>query len=241
MRRNKFFRFCNLKKIIPNLRSTSEFLKEKIGEIKIIIEHPIEILENEIDFLQILTKIFGKIGDTLSECKYIFEGTKEFGSTSICELIKDKKILIGAKNLKIDLTNEDWYAFENNQGTSEEQAFIEFFKNHADEFKEKYNKIWLVRNERQIKIYSFKEGRSFEPDFLLFLQNKTDGKTEQFQVFIEPKGLYLTEHDEWKNEFLKQIESESKIFLNDQNYKILGLPFYNSENSEEFYRCFENL
>lgn len=45
-----------------------------------------------------------------------------------------------------------------------------------------------------MKIYNFCDGAAFEPDYLLFL---LDGKNRgyAYQIFIEPKGAHLAEHD----------------------------------------------
>ena len=72
-------------------------------------------------------------------------------------------------------------------------------------YEKMYNRIYLIRNEREFHIYSFEDGERFEPDYVLFLQrDKTDG-FEQLQIFIEPKGTQLLEKDAWKKKFLLQL------------------------------------
>jgi len=94
-----------------------------------------------------------------------------------------------------------------------------------------------LRNERQLKIYNFKDGQAFEPDYLLFLLNEKGNKLN-YQLFIEPKGTHLIEHDEWKQEFLQEIKEKykDKIFTYNKSkkYRILGLPFYNRDKENEF-------
>ena len=62
-----------------------------------------------------------------------------------------------------------------------------------------------------------------------------------YQIFIEPKGKYLKEHDKWKQDFLKEIkekfqdktlefETQSKT----QRYRLVGVPFYNNEDENRF-------
>ena len=54
--------------------------------------------------------------------------------------------------------------------------------------------------------------------------------TDQYQIFIEPKGSHLIEKDSWKEEFLLQIEESGrpvKTLIDDNNYKIVGFPFFN--------------
>jgi type III restriction enzyme len=40
---------------------------------------------------------------------------------------------------KLDLSKEDWFVFEDNYGTSEEKAFIAYFKQYVDKLKTKYH------------------------------------------------------------------------------------------------------
>ena len=98
--------------------------------------------------------------------------------------------------------------------------------------KEKDLEYYVVRNERipELAIYSFETGERFEPDFLLFIkEKKIDGIT--YQVYVESKGSHLLEQDSWKEEFSLEIEENSMTTgLFSQNYKIIGLPFFNKEN-----------
>ena len=43
------------------------------------------------------------------------------------------------------------------------------------ESEEIYEEIYLLRNERHFALYNFSDGRAFEPDFVLFLDSKTEG------------------------------------------------------------------
>ena len=133
---------------------------------------------------------------------------------------------------KIDLSKEDWFAFEDNFGTSEEKAFVAYFKGFVPVLKQKYDKVFLVRNERQLHIYSFDGGERFEPDYLLFLHKNNSDGYEQLQVFIEPKGTHLVENDKWKEDFLLDIENKAiatKIFVDDNKYRIWGFHFFNTD------------
>ena len=104
---------------------------------------------------------------------------------------------------------------------------------------QKFKNIYLIRNEREIKIID-KLGRAFEPDFILFCKQKKD-KELTYQVFIEPKGAHLVAHDKWKEDFLKQIrEEERTIEIYTDNYLITGVPFYNNENENDFKKTLED-
>ena len=165
------------------------------------------------------------------------------------DILKDKKIYIekidsnGGKGAsqnscpndeyRLDLRKEKWYVFNDNYGTSEEKLFIKYFQTSIEpKLKEKDLEYYVVRNERipELAIYSFETGERFEPDFLLFIkEKKIDGIT--YQVYVESKGSHLLEQDSWKEEFSLEIEENSMTTgLFSQNYKIIGLPFFNKEN-----------
>ena len=65
-------------------------------------------------------------------------------------------------------------------------------------------KVFLVRNERQLHIYSFDGGERFEPDYLLFLlaESKLMSFTAGFKLAwgmakeLEADGLYSFEREE---------------------------------------------
>ncbi|KAF3981095.1 MAG: hypothetical protein HFP81_08435 [Methylococcales symbiont of Hymedesmia sp. n. MRB-2018] len=106
-------------------------------------------------------------------------------------------------------------------GTSEEKNLITFIENVIQNLQNKYEEVY--------KIYDFETGRGFQPDFILFLKNK-ETKPMYYQVFIEPKGENLLEHDQWKGEFLEKISEKyglDNILGEDKNYYLIGLPFFN--------------
>jgi len=94
----------------------------------------------------------------------------------------------------------------------------------------------LLRNEGHFAIYNFTDGQAFQPDFVLFLREK-GGKLLIYQLFIEPKGRHLKEHDRWKETFLKEITSEfdgKPLAFEDKKYRLIGVPFYNNEDENQF-------
>jgi len=195
--------------------------------------------------------VLGKIAAALDKAENEYRGTTDFSATPIQAVFRDKTVHChdtvaggyGDSQNDLNLADADWFAYNDNYGTSEEKAFVEYFSGCVEQLKERYSKVYLVRNERLCGIYAFDDGRRFEPDFVLFLQ-RNDGKAvEQFQIFIEPKGTHLLEHDAWKEKFLRDIESKAKVFADDDKYKILGLPFYNAraDKLDAFDKAFEAL
>ena len=66
------------------------------------------------------------------------------------------------------------------------------------------------------------------------MTDKNSDEEVIYQLFIEPKGDHLLFNDEWKEQFLAEIEKEALIELyQNQQYKLIGMPFYNKQNRED--------
>lgn len=243
------FKFNVLKSYFPNLKSTREFVisNEYLGQICIDISSKYEKPTPEILYNACVI-VLSKIADTISSIEETYEGINEFTAQYIHDVFKNKRCNytepkdggVGFSqndytvdmSYRLDLSKEDWFVFEDNYGTTEEKAFVAYFKTYVKQLKEKYDKVYLIRNERQLHIYSFDGGERFEPDYVLFLHRpKADGY-EQLQIFIEVKGTHLLENDKWKEDFLLQLESQSipiTRFVDDNDYRILGFHFYNRD------------
>lgn len=256
------FKYNILKNHFPNLKSTREFITNEsyLGEVKIDLKTGEENPSPEL-WHKACIKVLGIIADEISAIQETYEGTKEFTAKNVKDVIKNKRCLYSEvheggigysqndlsvkEENRLDLSKEDWFVFEDNFGTGEEKAFVAEFKNYVQKLKDKYDKVYLVRNERQVAIYSFDGGERFEPDYLLFLQLKNATGFEQMQIFIEPKGSHLMEQDKWKEDFLLKLEKEAipVIKIKDDNkYKIWGFHFYNQEKrNTEFVKDMENL
>ncbi len=141
-------------------------------------------------------------------------------------------------NYENTLVTKDWYALNHFHGTSEEQSLVDFIIKTIENFKEKYENVYLLRNEQVYKIYDFKDGKGFEPDFLLFLKEKDVDR--YYQVFIEPKGSQFKDatgefgksKEAWKEQFLQEITNkygkEDVLRVEDKDYRLVGLPLYNA-------------
>ncbi len=245
--KNEFFNFDSLKNYIPRINSIKEFIekKEYLAGFKINfqVEEYMPYITNEDKFQGVL-KLLGEIEQGIKENLTEYIGTKEFLPNLVRNKFNDKKIKIKKGSEReigqVEfLEDKDWYVFNANYGTSEEKEFVKLIDRQIKELREKFKKIYLVRNERQLKIYNFEDGQAFEPDYLLFLVNKT-GNSITYQLFLEPKGKYLAEGEKWKNQFLENIRDKFKNkileFSKSKKYRITGVPFYQSENENEFKR-----
>ena len=262
LRQFNIFKFNILQQYYPNLKSTKQFITDNnyLGNIKINIKISNDEITNE--QLYIACKlVVEKISNSISDIEETFEGTKEFKSRKICEVFRDKTVSYtdphgdgqgvsqshGAisEHLKVNLPDEDWFVFTDNFGTSEEKEFVAYFKEHVQDLKNKYEKVYLIRNERQLKLFSFNGGERFEPDYVLIMTKQNGNITDQYQIFIEPKGSHLIQKDSWKESFLLEIESSGipvKTLVNDNNYKITGFPFFNrAERQSQFNEAMTNL
>ena len=255
------YKFNTLKSYFPNLKSTSQFITsdEYLGNIDIIIRSSVAQLDIHILYDAVFD-VLGKISNVISTIEETYIGTKEFKAKKISDIFHNKIVnyfdphddgigisqngLSVDEDLRIDLSLEDWFAYTDNYGTSEEKAFVAYFRDRVETLKKIYNKIYLIRNERAFCIYSFEDGKRFEPDYVLFLQKGNIEKFEQLQIFIEPKGSHLLEKDSWKEHFLLQLKNEAipvKIFVDDNSYKIWGFHFFNQDNLKDFHSDFKGL
>lgn len=241
LEKNPYFYFSNLEKIFPNVGSTSDFIKSKdyLGGLKIVFNGTKDRLNSltKKDYLDSTISLLKAIESEIKSNTTEYEGS-EFKSDSLKDVFKNKdiKVVEGSKRAEGQeelVKDKSWYVYNANYGTSEEKDFVELFSRWFDAHHEKFSYIYLVRNERELKIYD-NLGRPFEPDFLLFC-NHHNGKEVTYQVFIEPKGAHLKEHDKWKEDFLRELKSQKKtISIVTGKYIITGVPFYNNKTENEF-------
>ena len=253
------FSFESLKRLYPKLKSCKEFIDSE----KYLANLSVKVSGNQSsiaaysqdDKLFIAKTVLKEIEPLLISRGKTYRGTKEFKPVQFNKTFRDKIVLkvsvpaggtqefgVSMKTPRnpeyaLDLSTVTWYAYNDNYGTSEEKALVKYIESKMDKFEEKYDAIYLVRNEKDVKIYDFVEGRAFEPDFVLFLRIKgSKGKFDNLQLFIEPKGGNLLLQDKWKNDFLKQIQSMADISwcTKADNFSVWGIPFFNVNNNAEF-------
>ena len=248
-----FYRFNKLQKYFPHLKSVSEFLtSDKYAlNIKVEIEGTIEQVQSPSNdmILETLVKVFDEIAKAIPQGSVSFKGTKEFVPQGIKYTFEKEKVLNISVNedgdqeyglgqtettnqdLFIDLSAADWYVFNDNYGTSEEKYLVKYIKQAYILLSKSYDEIYLIRNEKHFKLYTFEEGQPLEPDFVLILKKKESSKFIIHQMFIEPKGSdRLTNEDsQIKERFLLQLEKDYKlqVVYENRDYKLVGMPLYN--------------
>jgi type III restriction enzyme len=244
---NPFYYFENLETYFPNVESLSNFIESKayLGGLEITLNGTQSRINetSNFDYLLSIQKLLQTIESEIKSNLTEYEGS-EYINKNVHEVFKDKEIKVYKDSERADgqfdvVSEPEWYVYNANYGTSEEKEFVKMFARRFEQLENNFKNIYLIRNEREIKIID-KLGRAFEPDFVLFCKQKA-GKELTYQVFIEPKGNHLKAHDKWKEDFLKEIRQDKKtIEIDSDNYLITGVPFYNNENENEFKETLEN-
>lgn len=252
--RNPFFTFASLKRYFPHLTSIREFIasEDYLSGLEITFEGNLYGLEHNPD--EKLAAVLGLLSEVESEVREQttdYEGTKQFRGKWVHEVFKDKVLKFDANNLRAEddrqfkhfVSSRDWFANNTIYGTREEKAFVRMLDTFIVQLEEKYDEIYLLRNEGHFAIYNFSDGNAFQPDFALFLREK-NGEMSVYQLFVEPKGAHLKEHDKWKEEFLTEITSEfedRRLEFNSKKFRLIGVPFYDYRGENEFKEALESV
>ncbi|MHC8445288.1 DEAD/DEAH box helicase [Bacillus velezensis] len=249
IQRNKFYRFNNLKEYVPSIKSMRDFIQGPhfLGSITINVSLPIGLSAMDLTAKEKLDIV----ENFLSECErkirenYMKErGTTVFEGVALSKLIDDYAIEINKVNTKVqvnqiirsrNMRDHDWYVYDNAIVNGLENEMIDFIIDFVDQLKKKYSEVYLIRNERKVKLVEFNGTRGFMPDFLLYL--KDDEFT--YQVFLEPKGDNLIIQDKWKEDFLMAISNNEEVVVLGENehIKLHGIKFYS--NHPEFKQAFK--
>lgn len=241
--RNPFYYFDNLSRYFPHIASIWDFIEDEkyLGGMEIIFYGTSSRLQEitHFDYLQAFNGLLQNIEADIKHNAPDYEGSS-FEAQPVRQVFRDKEIRVrkGIDGQENVVSDQAWYAYDANYGTSEEKRFVELFSRRFKGLKQKFQDIHLIRNEREIKIFD-KSGRAFEPDFILFCSQKKD-KQITYQVFIEPKGTHLIDYDRWKDDFLRGMGDQKKtITIHTDEYLITAVPFYNHENEIDFERALE--
>ena len=254
MAKNKTFRFNNIREEMFGIKSQKAFM-ENIGSIRVSV-NGVGIGKGKFtpeQKLFIAEEILDKIENQfeINDEKYV--GTEEFTPRKISDIfptdIKRKYSIKNddsdqefgvpqsyPKNKKyaLNLKNKEWYAYDENYGTSEEKSLVKAIDGLFSELSKQWKNMYLIRNEKAFAIYNFMDGRAFEPDYLLIADDKKSDNIS-YQIFIEPKGEKLLEADKWKEDFLLEITERNiaEILADNSEVRVIGVPFYNEDLRRE--------
>ena len=187
--------------------------------------------------LNIVNSVVKKIKDLILINKKELSANN-FIPFKIFDIVKDEKTLrLSENNPRTEIeSRKDWFSHDKLIGTSYEVNLYSTIDTYFDNPNFKIDglnikEFFLLRNEQDFKIFN-KEGRAFEPDFVLFLLLE-NSSVKVCQVFIEPKGEHLVEKDQWKEDLLLSLNFQDSIA------KIIGLEFFNPDNNGKKY--FDNI
>ncbi|QYI99813.1 DEAD/DEAH box helicase family protein [Thalassovita mediterranea] len=244
---NAFFHFSKLRSYFPELQGIAEFMTTQsyLGGVTVSVRGLPSDLANlrAGQKLEITQYILNQIEAGIKRESIDFVGTRDFKPHLIRERFIDTRLKLRLEGEtgrswaeseipgldQIDLNSKDWHAYDDCYGTDQEKHFVKFMHDQAERLMDLYEEFYLLRNEKAVKVYAFRDGRAFEPDFLLFLKKKGAAKATMMQLFIEPKGQHLLQDDAWKADFLSDVHKEARIELVTQSkdYAVYGLPFFN--------------
>lgn len=264
LNKNPKYSFDKLKNVFFGLTTMSGFISE-LKEVELVIKGRAEIIrelsqENKIHIIDSLLESMEKNLNIIEER---FVGTDKFEPKLIRDIfdqnISRKYTLERGENAEFgrsqknrleteifeDIDSFNWYAYDDNFGTSEEKYLVRTINHMMSKLEKQWSDIYLLRNEKAVKIYSFEDGRAFEPDFVLIAKDKKRGNLS-WQVFIEPKGSQFADSygefrngkEGWKEKFLCDIADHSRIetLAENSQYRVVGLPFYNEKLTKNIFK-----
>lgn len=243
------YSFQHLRNQLRGLESTKEFIESD----KYLAPLPIRVSCDKPSFgnlsqrerYEIAIAALRELAPAIGVEEVPYEGSRLFEPRDFKEVFKDHIIKLdsdvamgdGPIIMERDMKDLEWHVYDKCLGTSEEQALIKYIDGIYDKLSTKYDQIYLVRNERDLKIYAFEDGAAFEPDYLLFMKKRKEKEVvAYYQIFIEPKGSHLSLKDQWKETFMLEVETKAEVEFTQKGkeYILLGLPFYGDYKSVEF-------
>lgn len=238
IQRNKFFRFSNLKEYVPSISSMKEFIEDKqfLGQLSVHVSLPLHISIDQlspIQQLKIVERFLAYAEKNIRSNYMKVKGTPLFEGVALPELIDDYVVEINRVThmsqviQERNMRNQDWFVYDKAIVNNLENDLIDFVNDYVEKLKEKFEDVYLIRNERKIKIVEINGTRGFMPDFLLYMKNKAI----TYQVFLEPKGDNLLEKDQWKEEFLLSLSkiTDIEVLSENEQVRLLGIKFYNQQ------------
>jgi type III restriction enzyme len=242
IQRNTFYRFSNLKEYVPSISSMKEFIESPnfLGNFKINLSLPQGISVEDLSSKEKLSIVekFLSYAEKNIRTNYMKErGTPVFEGVAFSKLIDDYVVEMNKVNQRVtnvtqvvrtkNMRDHDWYIYDQAIVNGLESDMIDFINDYMDHLKAKYKEVYLIRNERKIKIVEIDGIRGFMPDFLLYLKDADF----TYQVFLEPKGDNLREQDKWKEEFLLSLSTRSdvEVLIENEKVRLIGIKFYSND------------
>lgn len=220
--RSNFFRFNNLKKYLPNLKSIEDFWGEKWLDLQhLVLSVTTEketIVEDfsDMEKLKIVDSFFNLLAVKIKAGYRKERGTNRFVGYPISEYLTDyrKRVpnydtakqsdsFIEQKVTNIAFEKFDFFAYQSAVINRNEENLVNAIANHVDELREKYGDVFLIRMDEnmlkgtdkveRLKLHQFEEN----PREINFLGFQPD-----FILLLQNKDYYLQIFIEPKGEQL---------------------------------------
>ncbi|MDU4838903.1 MAG: restriction endonuclease, partial [Streptococcus salivarius] len=242
--RSNFFRFSNLKKYLPNLKSIEDFWGENWLDLQNLVLSVITEKEtivedlSAIEKLKIVDNFFNLLSSKIKAGYRKEKGTNRFIGYPISEYLADyrKRVpnydtakqsnsFIEQNVSNISFEKFDFFAYQSAIINRNEENLVNAIANHVDELKEKYGDVFLIRMDEnmlkgtdkieQLKLHQFEEN----PRELTF-----SGFQPDFILLLQNKDYYLQIFIEPKGEQLveKDIWKEELLsYINDHQEELI--------------------
>lgn len=244
IQRNPFFRYSKLKEYVPAIESIDDFIDHEsfLADLTLYITLPVGKELKDLfpmEKMKLLDKYFVYVAEKIRMNYKKEKGTTKFVGKAFNQLIKDYHLHVNKVRTnnneqiirKEKMKDYKWFVYDNAIVNGTEMKMIDFIKKYIHRLQEEYEEVYLIRNEREVKITEIDGVRGFMPDFLLFLKDVNC----TYQIFMEVKGDHLTEHDEWKQEFLDRMADLAEVeVIEDNEIRLIGIKFYTERNENEF-------
>src|SRR5699024_7529398 len=184
IQRKPFFHFNNLKNYVPAISSMKTFIEtpDFLGDLTLHVSLPSELGIEDVSPMEKLKMVekFFEYMEKRIRLNYMKErGTPVFEGVSFSKYIDNYRVELNKVNANVSNINEivqprnmrdhSWFIYDKAIVNNLESSFIDFINDYIDELKEKYHDVFLIRNERKVKIVEIDGVRGFMPDFLLYL------------------------------------------------------------------------
>lgn len=242
--RSNFFRFNNLKKYLPNLKSIEDFWGENWLDLQNLVLSVITEKEtivedfSAIEKLKIVDNFFNLLSSKIKAGYRKERGTNRFIGYPISEYLADyrKRVpnydtakqsnsFIEQNVSNIGFEKFDFFAYQSAIINRNEENLVNAIANHVDELKEKYGDVFLIRMDEnmlkgtdkieQLKLHQFEE----KPREITF-----SGFQPDFILLLQNTDYYLQIFIEPKGEQLVEKDrwkEELLSYINDHQEELL--------------------
>jgi len=251
-----------LKAIHMNPRMRFSFLKSKMHDIDGLSDVIVQIKELKIDLvtnvgnvgipsdamsqLAIANQVVDFVANTLSKTRANVRGLKTPMAKNVKEVFADYEVEVDASigvDELYDLERhkkQQYFSHTRVVMDSYEHSLVDRFEQYIEVLKRNgFTNVWLIRNDEhfnKLGLVDLDGNGTFMPDFVLYFEKKQDTGVASYEMFLEPKGEYLADHDRWKEKLLELFRDDEEIHslfdaFEEGGIKVSGTKFYSPNDA----------